>query len=836
MRKNLAIALSLVFILGMSIYFRSFPINFPQFKEDAKFLVNEEIHNNISLEIEKRFPDFSVYAKDTLVKTAVGDFKKSQKKNIEARISKKYSELKSKYQDEHGQTFLMELDCWHWARYVENIVTLGHPGDKVINGKQFDSLMLAPNGDFLPWSQFLLYLSAFLYKCFNAIAPVSLMAFLFYLPLLFLAIFLITLYFFSRRYCGDLGAVVCCVFIGLNQGFIIRSCVGWFDTDVLNVFFPLVIIWLYFAAHHAATLKSRIISSLFCAFCLGIFSFTWIYWWYILAIIAIYELFSLGNLVSASIQYKEDNRALLKKRIFTIFPFLIFSFFWVIIFSGSNPFNVLFLQIKKSLQMNNSFLEFSIWPNTLAFVSELKKAPLEKIISLCGGIYLFVLILACMLLLFLYYRHNGKLSADKRDFITLLVFWFFSMLFAAFKGLRFTIFLIIPMGIILGWAINQALEYFKSKKKALDVYTVYILVLVIVCALVIKADGTAKKIYPFVNKAWYNTLVKIKQTTPGDIVINSWWDFGDCFKAIAKRKVIFDGQTQQYPQSYWMARVLISRNEKEALKILRMLNNGGNKAFEIINTHFNDPLRAVIFLNKIISVDEKSGRELLKEALPGQEAGKVSSIIFDKPRPAYFVVDYSMLDKMHAYSYLGNWDFLKACLAKNLNKKNETENYLVKLGIDKPLVSRLADELGLIQGADLDKWVTKMSLFHGRINRGREDSGMVYFNNGSVYDLKGARFHLYSEEARKFFVPKSTFIFEDSVLSEVKYPDSDLDYSALVYASDGQYELILLDDGLADSLLAKLYLFNGKGCKNFKPFIEERTKEGCIRVFEIIWD
>ena len=35
------------------------------------------------------------------------------------------------------------------------------------------------------------------------------------------------------------------------------------------------------------------------------------------------------------------------------------------------------------------------------------------------------------------------------------------------------------------------------------------------------------------NDAWYDTLSKIRNEAPQDIVITSWWDFGHWFKAVA---------------------------------------------------------------------------------------------------------------------------------------------------------------------------------------------------------------------------------------------------------------------------------------------------------------
>jgi len=70
------------------------------------------------------------------------------------------------------------------------------------------------------------------------------------------------------------------------------------------------------------------------------------------------------------------------------------------------------------------------------------------------------------------------------------------------------------------------------------------------------------------NDSWYNLLTNIRNNTHKDSVLNSWWDFGDWFKAVGHRRVIFDGQSQNSPQGYWMAKVLLSPSEEYAMRVL----------------------------------------------------------------------------------------------------------------------------------------------------------------------------------------------------------------------------------------------------------------------------
>lgn len=837
MRKKIILIVCLAFVTTLNIYFRTFPINFPQLKIQAKAIVEQRILQGASQEIDKKFPAFSPLAKKNLINAFISDYKRQEKQEIKKQIHKEYVKLKDRFQDPQGQTYLMELDCWHWARYVENVLRLGHPGDRIVDKKQFDSLMFAPSGGFLPWNTFLFYLSAFLYKLFSLFKPIPLFPFLFYLPLFFIAILMAVLYLFSFRGSGNLGAIIACLFVGLSPIFLMRSHAGWFDMDILELILPLLVVWAYLKAFETPSFKLRFLWVCLSSFWVGLFCFTWIGWWFIFLIIIIYEIYSLANLLFVRLQYKEKISALFKQRIFSFLSFICLTFFWIIIFSGFQPLVDLYSRVKGALILNKS-LTFSLWPNVYSTVGELEKMSVRQITNVTGGVFIFIFSLICMLILFLRTRHNQRYAGFKSEATIILVIWFFSMFLACFKGIRFIMFLTIPLGIFLGWSINDAYEYFKNKKKEWGACLLIIITIVLSDVFIGRAYNTAGGIFPFMNDAWYKTLNNLKEKTPKEAIINSWWDFGDWFKAVSGRRVIFDGQSQNLPQAYWMAKVLISQNEEEAVRILRMLNNGGNKAFEIIDGELKDPLKSVLLLKRIILAESKDAKQTLSQFLPVSMAEEAIKLLFDKPDKAYFIVEYTMQGKISPISYLGNWDFLKAYLTRKANRggKGEIVDYFVKLDIDSQEAQKLSQEALLISGADSDSWVSQRLRFYSPLVNGQEKNGTVFFDNGLVYNPKEQTVYLYSPPHGRYVAPKSLFIFQQDKLEEIIFPKNDLEFSVLVIRNPQGYKAILLDRELANSLFVRLYFLNGAGLKYFKPVMEEKDGEAYIRVFEIMWD
>lgn len=813
----------LLSVLSLNIYFRAFPVNFPQLRTKAKETIEQRIRKEAIVEVNKKFPEYSSLAKDKLIRNLVRG-RNREKQIIKVRIQEEYLKLKDKYQDASGQTYLMELDCWHWARYVENTSSLGHPGDKIVNGRQFDTLMLAPEGAYLAWNNFLFYFSSFLYKGFSIIKLVPLYTFLFYLPLFFTAIFIITLYLFCLHYWGNLCAVISCLFVGLAPIFLQRSSAGWFDTDILNLFFPLIIIWTYLIANDSPSFRQKVLWICFSGFWAGLFCFTWIDWWFIFLIVIIYEIYSLFSSF--------------RGHILSLGLFLAFSFAWITLFSGTQPRSVLYSQVKEALSLNNP-LTGSIWPNVLSTVGELKKADFLQVISPAGGIVLFVSSLACLLNLFsrAFFKRR-KDGVFKQDLIIIFMVWFVSMLFACSKGIRFTMFLLLPLGVSLGWLINEAYAYFKNRRMKWPALLAAAITLVLAVECINNAGNQAKDIFPLMDDTMYAALSGIKESTPQRAIINSWWDYGDWYKAAAKRRVIFDGQSQNTPQAYWMASVLMASNEDEAVNILRMLNNGGNRAFEIINKQLNDSYKSVLLLKKAVSSDLHKAEKILNASLPEGTVQEVIKLIFAKPEKAYFAVDSTMQDKISAISYIGNFDFIKGYIWQNFKKtgKNQILDYLAKSGVDKQQAQSFYQEAGLISSENSGDWVSQRVKFHSGLVKGQEQNDIVLFDNGFVYRPKQQIIYVYSPSDKKYKIPKSIFVLKKDKIEEITCPGGNLDYSVLVIKNKEDYQAILLDRRLANSLFSRLYFLNGIGLKHFKPFIEKKDEDTRVKIFEIIWD
>lgn len=832
-KRNIIFLVSLSAVLIINLYLRAFPVFFPQLKTQARQIVDEGIRQFAVRDIQQRFPHYYPSAKDSLLKSRVKQYKRQNKKALDEQARGLYRQLKDGYQNDSGQTYIMELDCWHWGRYVENVTNRGRPGDQTIFNREWDRYMLAPNGYFLQWQQFLYYFSAYLYKFFTLFRPVELYTFLFYLPLFYAAIFIIVLYMFSYRYSGHLGAIVSCLFAGLATTFLYRSHAGWFDKDTFNLLFPILVVWAYVKSYENQPLKFKLLWVIFSSFWVGLFCFNWTHWWFIFFIIVIYEIAYLAALVFIHLSFKKNKIKPIKEHGVSLLSFSLFSFFWVILISGSEPLRVLYTETIQAVFLTKPLLA-SIWPNVLYTVGELRKANLRAVTESLGGAWISAPVFICMVLIFMRALWYKPYSESKRAAVIIFNIWFVAMFFASFTGIRFVMFLTVPLGICAGWLIDEIYGLLRKHKNIKGI-AVLLVILLITGSLYFKTSyRSAGGLYPLINDTWYKVLNVIKEKTPENAVLNSWWDFGDWFKVIARRRVIFDGQSQVYPQAYWMAKAILSDNEDQAAAILRMLNNGGNRAFEIMNKYISDPLEAVLLLESTMTLKPEDAKKILTKFLPPSAIEKVMQLLFFKPSTACFIVEDTMVAKIGAISYLGNWDFSRVYIAQHLESKEKDKiiERLIELGKNRELIQKFYQEAFLITSKNLDDWLSNRLQFYSPLSGGKKKDDTVFFDNGYMYKPKEKT--IYSKDGQ---IPRSLFILEGSNVQEVAYEKPNVIYSVLVSEDPekGEYKCILLDRELGKSLFSRLYFFKGKGLKYFTSAIDVESENKFIRIYNINW-
>ncbi len=851
MKKTLPLWLLLVIVIGVNIFLRINTASLPFTKDMAKNNVMADLKKDAQKQIDEKLKDLPPSAKFKATQQLVNILKRERKESINSAITNKEKELKSSWQDESGHTFLLEIDPYHWFRLVENLMTKAELGDKVIDTARYDSFMLAPVGMKIEPSlhqNFHVYLSYYLFKLVKIFNKnISLIHFVFYIPI-FISILALILVFLAcsnlSRNKFNIAGFFAAMSLGLSPIFLQRSLGGWFDTDPYVILFSISSAWIFYLSLNYDTSRAkRSLFAIISGLSIGLFSFTWDGWWYIFDLMVIVTLLYLLNLYLIKKESAEEN-VRLDIPLLSLALFVLSSLFFVGVFCGptilkhliSGPVNIAFAK---------GYLQHQFWPNTFLTVQELNRASLLEVISKAGGgIVLF------LGLLYLIITLGDKKSKDykQRQFIIFyFTLWIMIALYASIKASRFSLLLILPSSISFGlfteWAIdalnNLIHRFVKMRRINIKMILYFIFCLIFIPSFLAQALPFRRTI-PLMDKSWWEVLNKIKIETPPNSIINSWWDFGHWFKAIAKRRVIFDGATQNTPMAYWMGRVFLADNEAEAAGILRMLNSGSNKAFEELEKLGIDKYKCLEILNEIILIGDKEANTALTKFISKQEDRENILRYTHHPQSAYFIVEPSLIYKMYPISFLGNWDFKKADIYQKFKefKKERFIEYLSKeYKYNAPDALRLYDSLLFLNTDDALAWISPSYRYLNESRSFRKEGSLLLFDNDFVVELSNHNVYFSDIRDGKWKFPKSLFYLEADALKEIKYPTSELDFSVLLLEEKGDYKIVVLDDKLAKSMLTRLYYLKGLKLKYFKAFITEELKDnaGRIIVYKIDW-
>ena len=330
---------------------------------------------------------------------------------------------------------------------------------------------------------------------------------------------------------------------------------------------------------------------------------------------------------------------------------------------------------------------------------------------------------------------------------------------------------------------------------------------------------------PLVNDAWYDALKAIKEDSennPGQpwekAIITSWWDFGHHFKYLSDRAVTFDGGTQVTPQAHWVGKLFLSSDEDVSVSILRMLDCGGNKAFDSL-TNVSDTPFAIDSLNKWFK----------KEFRTDDFNPSTIKYLNCNPTSAYVIASEDMVGKAGVWGHFGSWDFNRADMWVNVKKMTREQgiSYMVSHNYTKTYneSQQLWTQLQTMTESEANNWIAPWPGYAGISDCVAQNSSIVC--NDGVIITDG---DITLSDGRK---PQSFVYVKEGKIVEKKYPNATLGYSIALTPDN---KLVLASPELINSLFTKLFFFNGVGLKHFKLLKETQNIDGFkIKVFKVDW-
>ncbi|MBI4141232.1 hypothetical protein HY485_05340, partial [Candidatus Woesearchaeota archaeon] len=596
------------------------------------------------------------------------------------------------YTDKGGvYTYLPDIDSYYYLRLARNIYTKGQIGDTIKEGIPWDEHATAPLGSNLSINLHP-YTLATIHTIINTLKPnTPIMQSTSYFPIITTIITIIILFFIGKTLSNNLGGIITATIFSLNHFAITKTAFGMIDTDAYNLMFPTVFMFFFISMLTTKQTLRRILYVIISSTILALYAFTWAGWWHVLYI----SIATSIGLILFLMRGHTPRTKIVNIVLNTIFFITISSILVSYVISYHEYATLEFtkgFKSYKSLIMGpfsfskiNAASRMDLWPNVYTTVAELQATDINRLINSSGGPLFTLLALIGIFMLI----RKTELASTQFVYGLFLTITILAGVYAALKGQRFILLLIVPLSISASHALMLIQKKIGEMTGTKIISTVLLLIMLFIITnnQIAQTNLWLKNTVPDMNYAWWNALTQIKENSQKDAIITSWWDFGHQFAYISDRAVTFDGGSQNTPMAHWVGKMLSTNNEQEAIGILRMLACGSNKAYDILTEKYNYNLfEAHEILNNLFPINKKEEAKKYLESIQNtvlNDTVKVQQKIENtedilqythcNPPENYLITSEDMRKKGGVWSHFGNWDFKKAYIWQTLKNKPEEE-------------------------------------------------------------------------------------------------------------------------------------------------------------------
>jgi hypothetical protein len=804
-------------VCGIGLFFRLYPLTHnvaADAYEKSTLIVLSRIREMITRQVDRQFPDMPAYQKEAVIKKQFDDTLRNDKD----KVRKAFDDLGLKILEQEGgeKHYLQESDSYYFLALTQNILDRGAISNEVKGSKYFNNLMLAPLGFWQPntWHP---AIGAAVYKIVKLFKPdADVMYGVGFTPLVLLPLVVAAFLFACRGMgCSWPAAFTACVFFVLAPIYLKRSTYGWYDDDTYSFLFPILALgFLFYALRSRDQIRKTVLYAVGCALTVALYSRFWMGWGFLAGLIFA-GLFAV--LIKRLVLKDAPTHTALKMSgvLFAAMALGVIAMFGI-----RDVMEIITVSWTELLKFTAP--KFKDWPDLFIVVGELKKLGPLDVIRETGGIIPFLGALGV-----LSYSAVTLIRKKMIDEPALVLTVFLAVTFVmSLSALRFTVLCLTPVSLLFALALEKVWQ--TREKFALPLprtLTAGIVLAVFLAAVLIPWQasriGIRGLLNPIFNSAWERSLTKLRDETPPDSVVDTWWSPGHFVKAVAKRRVSFDGATIRGDVAYWLTKVYLSQSEEEALGILRMLNTSSNSATEYLQEKGLPLSKAVPFLSAALKLDKNKAKAFYSAALSPKETDELLALTHGVPPPSYMLIYNEIVEGNVLLGYLGKWDFEKI---ERLNREPELQKKVP------PRSSPgYVDFIWSLVGGPYHQ----SEAFSSVAEKGQE----FLFAGGIRVNTTDMTAEVSSPKFGSG-IPFSIFYVDNGVVREKKLAGATLNYSILFLREDNAApRVVLMDRVLANSLIMKLYYFDGAGLKYFKPFSKERDITGRTRIYiyQIAW-
>ncbi len=829
--------------------------NLPVADSAAASSVEDYISDQIVGIAKQQYPNLPESNRQKVINDLKQKFREENKDQLESETGRLAQEIRDHYSYEENDrkfVYMPDIDPYFYLRFSRNILEKGHSYDVLKDGVPWDNHMVAPVGTAADrsWHGPLLAWMHRIHLIFDK--STTLMESATYFPIVFILLSSVFAFFVVNRIAGPIGGFFSATVLTLLPAIMSRTPWGHADTDSYNIFFPLLIIWLLFEALSAKSIKRQTIFGALTGLAFGIYANFWGNWWYLFDFVG-------AALIIAIVSDAIAHRALLKeglgnfwshagtKKFVTIGAALfivtaVFSIFTI----GLRTFYYSVFQAAVHYTALKEAAYANLWPNTLTTVAELNPGSVGSAIGAVGGTLMFLIGLLGILLLLIKRDEHGKLDLTHS---ALLAIWFVGTMYMTLKGIRFTLLLGPAFAVAFGAGVgllHKKMSVFGERQLHINKTVTGVLAVVIFGFVIINPVGGAHMVnsayssvvndVPIMNDAWWNSLVKIRDNSQPDAIINSWWDFGHHFKYVADRAVTFDGASQNLPHSHWVGKALQTDNEDEAVAILRMLDCGANSAYDVAVEKLQDPLRAVQFVKRIIMLDKENAKS---EVLAAGIDEKILDYTHCDAPEDYFIASGDMIGKSGVWAHFGMWSFERAetwLKWRHLSEDEAVPQMAERFNVSEETAKQLYNEASSLESEEAaNGWISPWPGYSLQDVSSCSTSADTLTCGNIAVNLTSQKATIAVSQGT---APAGKIVVYSKTGERKEYSSDDGNKNIFVIlwpSGDGMAAFASYSE-LAESMFTRLYFMGGLGLKHFKPFYSDRQLiGGMIHVYKVDW-
>lgn len=863
--------------------------------------VDNFVRQQASIIVSQQYPNLPDENRQKLINDVTKKILNDQKSDLDAQRSRLAQEVRDHYQYEEGGrkfTYMPDIDPYFYLRYARNIVEKGHVYDTLKDGRNWDDHMSAPFGTTVEnsWHPYVMVFVYWGYKLFDSTIP--LMEAAAYHPLVIIFLSLIFLFLLTRRIAGNLAAFVSVTLLSLLPSVLGRTNWGHPDTDSYNIFFPVLTFFLMVEALYAESFKKRVLLSVLAGISAALYVKFWSGWWYVfdfilgaLLIALVFELILTARNGWSAVKNDQHIRKFATMIVILLVVSAVFSAF----FGSFGSFKHGLLQGAISFTNIKDASLTTLWPNVFTTVAELNASSLSGVVDSAGGLLIFFFGLLGVMLLLFKSRHESKFEAPY-DFIwpvllvlifigvrnswltfiilvglvvgllllhkkfrqrdhnivlgVLLALWFAGTAYAGIKGVRFGMLIGPAVSVAFGVAAGELYkmlapfaENLKIKKAVTGLIVLALFMFFIIGPsnnhLIRNAYAISAQDIPIVNDAWYNVLTKIKQESKPDAIINSWWDFGHHFKYFSDRRVTFDGASQNAPQAHWVGKVLQTSSEDEAIAILRMLDCGGNSAYDVFYNKTKDPITSISSVREIIMLDKEEAAQYSSE----RGVPEVVQYTHCDPPENYFIASEDMVSKSQVWSHFGLWDFKRAEVWlkwRLVDSETAIPEMMSRFNWSKETAAQVYQEAVDIANSDnaenlANQWISPWLSYINSPQTCARSNNLI--NCGSISINLTAKTAQAPVPGGMAFAGELAMYNKKGDVSRTKLSGGNEQLVVVIWPQGSDTLGMAQFKDLSESMFTRLFFMNGIGLEHFKPFAEDRQLfSGKVSVWKVDWN